>query len=57
MEDVANQILGPVEAESDPFETIAGELASSFEAKDAKSMAKAMKAFIAMYEAQPETDE
>lgn len=57
MEDVAAKILGPEESENDPFETIASEFASGMEAKDPKIMAKAMKAFMAMYEAQPETDD
>lgn len=57
MENVADQILGPVESEADPFETIAGEFAQGMEAKDNKLMAKALKAFVAMHEAQPETDE
>ena len=54
MSDVANEILGPVEAEGDPYETIAGEFASSLEAKDSKQMAKALKAFVAMVQAEPE---
>lgn len=56
MDDIANKILGPVEGEEegqDAFETISSELLTGMSEKNPKLMAKAMKAFIAMYDAEP----
>lgn len=60
MEDLADKILGPIDSEDmgeDPFETVAGEFAEGFKANDKKIMAKALKAFVSMQGALPETDD
>jgi hypothetical protein len=59
MMDIADKILGPADVshEADPFETIAGELATAIESKDHKMMAKALKAFNAMQATEPDEDD
>lgn len=52
---IAEEILGAgAPVEEDAYETIASEFLQGIEAKDKKLASKALKAFVAMYQAEPE---
>lgn len=53
MDDLANKILGEI-PEIDEYDTITDELFKSFEAKDKKQAASALKAFILKHSLEPD---